>query len=49
MAIQHAYVMRTLGKLTQADLGDLDRIVTNWREFVRADTEAIASKPAKAG
>jgi len=49
MAIQRAYVERTLGKLNQADLGDLDRIVTNWREFVRADMEALSPKSVKAG
>jgi DNA-binding MarR family transcriptional regulator len=37
IAMQKAYVARTLGTLDPHDLADLERIVLAWRERARAD------------
>nr|WP_244424564.1 MarR family transcriptional regulator [Methylobacterium nodulans] len=39
MAAQTAYVARTLGTLSPADLADLERVVLAWRAVARADGE----------
>lgn len=39
MALQRAYVERTLGQLVSDDLMDLERIVLSWRDQARSDAE----------
>lgn len=44
IALQKAYVERTLGSLPAADIADLERIVLAWRERARiAEEEVLAS------
>lgn len=47
IALQRAYVDRTLGKLAPADLADLERLVLVWRDRARADAggaEVVAAR-----
>ena len=37
LSVQRDYVARTLGRLSPADLADLERIVLAWRDAARAD------------
>jgi MarR family transcriptional regulator, organic hydroperoxide resistance regulator len=37
IAAQEAYVRRTLGRLSRADLAQLNRVVLAWRDMARAD------------
>jgi DNA-binding MarR family transcriptional regulator len=46
IAMQRAYVTRTLGALDPADLVDLERIVLAWRERVRAEATTAAAPGA---
>ncbi|HEX2724429.1 MAG TPA: MarR family transcriptional regulator, partial [Beijerinckiaceae bacterium] len=44
IAAQDAYVRRTLGRLSRADLAELNRIVLAWRETARADGSSTVSE-----
>jgi DNA-binding MarR family transcriptional regulator len=44
IAVQKAYVARTLGALDPRDLADLERLVLAWRELARADEADQAAK-----
>ena len=37
IALQRAYVIRTLGSLDEPDLSELERLVLTWRDVARAD------------
>ncbi len=40
LATQRAYVEATLGKISPADIGQLDHLVSIWREMARAEAKA---------
>jgi MarR family transcriptional regulator, organic hydroperoxide resistance regulator len=42
IAVQAAYVRRTLGRLPRGDLAELNRIVLAWRDTARADAARAA-------
>lgn len=44
IAMQRAYVERTLGALPDQDLADLERIVLAWRERARAEEDATLER-----
>ena len=46
IAAQEAYVVRTLGRLSRADLAELERLVLAWRDEARADAAREAPEPA---
>lgn len=47
IALQKAYVARTLGTLDPHDLNDLERIVLAWRERARADEAQRSAEPRR--
>jgi DNA-binding MarR family transcriptional regulator len=44
LALQRAYVARTLGALDPGDLADLERVVLAWRDLARAEEEKRTAK-----
>lgn len=49
IAVQKAYVARTLGILGPQDLKDLERVVLAWRDLARADSIGPSSQPERRG